>query len=298
MKPILRNSLLPTLIAIALLLVTSCGGESQGSGTSKDEFGVKEDSALHESLPQDVRADGTLVMVTDATMGPPYGYFGDDNKTIEGVDVDLMRAVSSKLGLVLEVKNVKFDSIIPGLQGHRYDLALTAMLDTKERQKQVTFVDVLKGGSSFMVLADSELDNFTPSDACGHTIGAQTGSVEAAGMAEQSKKCQAEGKPPVKLQQFPEVDKALLALRAQRIEAFNGATGMVSFITKKDQKVRLAGTPYNQGIQGIAFPKDSELVLPVKKAVEALMKDGTYEEITDKYGMKDLTVDRVTVNLK
>ena len=288
---------LTILTLVAALTTSSCG--NPGSTSTPGSFpSVSQDKALHDALPKNIRSKNTLVMVTDATMGPPYGYFGDDNKTIEGVDVDLIRAVSQKLGLELDVKNVKFDSIIPGVKGGRYDLALTAMLDTPERQKQVKFVDVLQGGSSFLVSADSKIDDFSQADACGKKVGAQTGSVEAEGLSGQSKKCVADGKKAIDVQQYPETDKGVLALRAGRIEAYNGATGMISFITKKDSKVRLAGTPYNQGIQGIAFPKDSKLATPVKKALEALMEDGTYAEIIDKYGMKDLMVDEVTVNLK
>lgn len=290
---------LPYLIVLSTclaLILASCGSDDV-AGDSAPATTLDRDDELHKMLPEEVRSEGTLVMVTDATMGPPYGYFGQDNKTIEGVDVDLMTAVAQLLGLELQVENVKFDSIIPGVQGHRYDLALTAMLDTEERQEQVTFVDVLQGGSSFLVLADSPLKNFSPADACGHTVGAQTGSVEAAGLLEQSKECVEQGSEPVDVQQFPETDKAVLALRAGRIDAFNGATGMVAFIGEKDSKVRLAGEPYNQGIQGIAFPKDSELVTPVKKAVEKLMATGVYNKILDEYGMRDLGIEKVTVNL-
>lgn len=284
------------LAACLALVLASCGSDDV-AGDTASATDLAQDDGLHKLLPEEVRSEGTLVMVTDATMGPPYGYFGQDNTTIEGVDVDLMGAVAQLLGLELQVENVKFDSIIPGLQGHRYDLALTAMLDTEERQEQVTFVDVLQGGSSFLVLADSPLKKFGLADACGHTIGAQTGSVEAAGLLEQSKACVEQGNKPVDVQQFPETDKAVLALRAGRIDAFNGATGMISFISKKDSQVRLAGEPYNQGIQGIAFPQESELITPVKKAVEKLMATGVYNEILDEYGMRDLGIDKVTVNL-
>ena len=40
---------------------------------------------------------------------------------------------------------------------------------------------------------------------------------------------------------------------------------------------------------GIAFPKNSDLVEPVNKALEEIKKDGTYAEISEEYFGKDIS---------
>ena len=51
--------------------------------------------------------------------------------------------------------NTNFDGIIGGLDADRYDLALTSMIDKKERQESVDFVDYLNSGLAFMTLKDN-----------------------------------------------------------------------------------------------------------------------------------------------
>ena len=46
-----------------------------------------------------------------------------------------------------------FDSIIPGLSSHKYDLGMSSFTDTKEREKTVDFVTYFSAGTSFYVKA-------------------------------------------------------------------------------------------------------------------------------------------------
>ncbi len=84
-----------------------------------------------------IRARGALVVATEAEMRP-FEYIQPDG-SIVGFDVDLARAVADDLGVKLELRNVKWDSIIPELASGRSDLIASAMTVTEERRKSVLF---------------------------------------------------------------------------------------------------------------------------------------------------------------
>ena len=58
-------------------------------------------------------------------------------------------ALAQALGLKAKVVNATFDSIIPGLAAHKYDLGMSSFTDTKEREKTVDFVTYFSAGTSF-----------------------------------------------------------------------------------------------------------------------------------------------------
>ena len=63
--------------------------------------------------------------------------------------------------------NTNFDGIIGGLEAGRYDLGLTSMIDKKERQAKVDFVDYLSSGIAFMVAKGNPKGLKEQMDLCG-----------------------------------------------------------------------------------------------------------------------------------
>ena len=127
---------------------TSTATPSKAAGTAAS--GV--DAALRAKLPAAIRDKGTLTVAADATY-PPNEFIGQDGKTVEGMDADLAAALAGAVGLKASVKNATFDSIIPGLAAHKYDLGMSSFTDTKEREKTVDFVTYFSAGTSFYVKA-------------------------------------------------------------------------------------------------------------------------------------------------
>ncbi len=99
------------------------------------------------------------------------------------------------MGLQADVKNVTFDSIIPGLAANKYDLGMSSFTITKEREKTVDFVSYAIAGTSFYVNADGGPDIQSLADLCGQKVAAERGTTQAADATAQNKKCTAAGKP-------------------------------------------------------------------------------------------------------
>ena len=102
-------------------------------------------------------------------------YFDTDNKTVIGFDADLGKALGEVLGVEFKFQNTNFDGIIGGLKAGRYDLSLTSMIDKKERQAEVDFVDYLSSGVTFMVLKGNPEGLTEQLDLCGKAVGGREG---------------------------------------------------------------------------------------------------------------------------
>lgn len=103
-----------------------------------------------------------LVVGTNAEF-PPYEYIDGDN--YYGIDIEVAKIIADKLGYDLVVKNVAFDSIIPGVQSGKYDMGMAGMTVTDERLKSVDFSSSYATGvQSVIVKADGPIQSIDDLD--------------------------------------------------------------------------------------------------------------------------------------
>ncbi len=103
-----------------------------------------------DSLPQKYRQSGVIKLVTDAKY-PPFQSMNDAGEMV-GFEVDLWNAIAARLNVKMDVTSVAFDSLIPGVQSGRWDIAMEGITDNAERQKVVSFVDYGYTTSSAYIL--------------------------------------------------------------------------------------------------------------------------------------------------
>lgn len=261
------------------------------SGTPNEE--------LRALLPERVLDAGTLVIATDATIGEPFASYDVDNTTIVGIVPDLAYLMGDTLGVDIELRQVVFANLIPGLQAERYDFSLAPMLNTEERRQQVDFLDYLRGGSAFIIAKDSgESTSLTVDDVCGMKIGFATGSVEEISMTERSAECVAEGKAPVELLSYKTNNEGVLALISGRIQSYATAAAQAGYIAKNDNKqLEMSGEPFRGGYSGMAFPQNSDVFPAIQATLQELIDNGGYKKVLASYGVENLAVDSAESNL-
>ena len=127
-------------MALALAL-TGCGssnatsGSDAGSSSSDDAKVEKVDGSKEYALVK----DGTLTVGTSAEYAP-FEY-KDDNGDYQALTLN-SSTIGDKLGLDVEYVNNDFDTLVPGVaSGAKYDVAIAAITDTPEREKEVAFSD-------------------------------------------------------------------------------------------------------------------------------------------------------------
>jgi polar amino acid transport system substrate-binding protein len=263
-------------------LASACGGSSSGGDNATVTPGSSVDSAAAAKLPAGIKSAGEVKVATDASYAPNE-FFANDNKTIQGMDVDLGKAIGEVLGVKFEFTNVGFDSIIPSL-GNRYDLGISSFTDNKEREKVVDMVDYFSAGTSFMAPSDSSLNPASVADLCGKTAAVEKGTTQLDDLTAQKKKCK------LTILAFPDQNAANLALTSGRADVGMSDSPVAAYIAKQSGgKLKVVGSAYGTAPYGIAVPKDDAhagLAEAISMALQKLSDDGTYQEILEKWGVE------------
>ena len=90
-----------------------------------------------------------------------------------------MEKVCEKLGVELEITQVSFDSVLPGIQTGKYDAGVSGISVTPEREKNVMFTDpYCLAAQAIVVLEGSEIKG--KADLTGKSIAVQSGTTAEA----------------------------------------------------------------------------------------------------------------------
>lgn len=273
---------------------SSAAGSSAAAASSGE--GDASGADAKSLLPPDVKPGSTLTVADDPT-DPPFDSI--EGTQFVGVDYEIAQALGTALGVKIEFKQIGFDGIIPALQSHRFDMAMSAISDLKKRQATVDFVDYFNSGYAIVVNKGNPDNITTLDDFCGTSSGAQSGNQQVLILQAQSAKCESEGKKAITIKVYPDYSQMKLELQQHRLSAIlqgiagaayvadttNGALQMV----KTDQVI--SPSPY-----GIAFPKGSPLVKPFQAALQEIIDDGTYGQILAKWKLDVGALKTATVN--
>jgi polar amino acid transport system substrate-binding protein len=213
------------------------------------------------------------------------------------MDADLAKALATSLGLKAKVVNAGFDAIIPGLAAHKYDLGMSSFTDTKDREQTVDFVTYFSAGTSFFVKGDGGPTITTLADLCGHKVAVEKGTTQADAATAQGKKCKTAGKPAVNVLIFPDQNGANLALSSGRADVGMADSPVAAYQVKQSSGAfKLGPKPFGTAPYGIAVPKDTGMAKPVLAAMKALMADGTYKSILEKWGVAAGAISNPEIN--
>ena len=284
-----------TMAAAGVIAIgAGCGGGGGGGGATSGGTanlvatpGISEqvNKKIAAEVPSSLKSKGTLTVAADATY-PPNEFIKPNSNTVIGMDADLAKMLAQVMGLKAQLKNATFDSILPGLAAHKFDLGMSSFTVTKEREKEVDFVSYAIAGTSFYVNASGGPNIGTIADLCGEKVAVERGTIQADQATAQSKKCKAAGKPGVDLSVFPDQNGANLAISSGRADVGMADSPPAAYIVEQSNgQFKLTGKPYGEAVYGIAMAKDSGLAKPVLGAVKQVMSDGTYDKIFKYWGL-------------
>ncbi|HSC84836.1 MAG TPA: ABC transporter substrate-binding protein [Pseudomonas sp.] len=227
--------------------------------------------------------DTTLRIATEGAY-PPFNYFTADGQ-LAGFDVDIGNALCAQMKVSCKFVAQDWDGIIPALLADKYDLIIASMFITDERKQKVAFTTPYqKSAMTFVVPKDSDLKDFTPKGLAGKTLGAQGSTTQGEYLTAMF--------PDSDVRLYPTQDAVNLELASGRLDAQVGdMIPMLEWTGKTDDGACciLAGAPISEakyvgdGV-GIAVRKeDVALREKLNQALAAIIADGTYKTINDKY---------------
>ncbi|MDB4895229.1 MAG: glutamine transporter substrate-binding protein [Firmicutes bacterium] len=269
-----RSVLLPIMLMTVTSLVAACGGATPSTPGSTTPAGPTPTAA--NSLDR-VKNAKTLLVAVDTTYPPMESIDEKDGTTPVGFDVDLAKAVAQKLGVQAKFVVSDWNGIIPGLISKRFDVIMSSMNITPERQQQVDFVEYAKMSQVFVSRVGSP-EVKTENDLAGKVVVVQAGTTSE----DWVNKVKADKVKDIKeIRSFPGATDAFLELKNKRgdVVVIDQPVG-IYYSLKDAATFKITGEALSPEAIGVAVRKeDPELKAAIDKAVADLKADGTYAKI-------------------
>ena len=254
MKKLNKLTALALALVMVLGLLAGCGSSNADSST--DNSG--EDTAKDK-----------LVVATSPDFPPFESLEGGE---VVGIEVDILKLIAEKLGMELDIQQMDFDSVIPGVQAGKFDVGMSGITVTDKRKENVDFSSVyFMAAQAIVVSADSGIT--VKADLEGKKVSVQTGTT-----AEDY--CMANG---YEVLAFTANNDAA-ALTGGKVDAWV-VDNEVALAMAPDLGLTVLDEAMTAEPYAFAFQKGSELVAPFNEALDALLADGTVEKIFSDYGV-------------
>lgn len=224
-----------------------------------------------------IRKDGTILIGTEGAFAP-FNYF--EGKTLTGFEIDLANAIVAKENLKPKWITLPFDSLLAALNQDRFDFVIASHGITAERQKAVDFSNPHYCTGGIIVYKGSGPK--TMADLTGKVVAVQVGTSYLDHVQ------QIKGIKEIKT--FPKDTDALQNLIAGRVDAWvsDRFVAMDAIKANKDAGLKTGDLLFQEKI-AMAVKKGNKSVLDALNAgLAAVVKDGTYKKISDKWFGTDI----------
>ncbi|WP_246708052.1 transporter substrate-binding domain-containing protein [Bartonella sp. HY038] len=226
-----------------------------------------------------IKSNGVMKIAASGVF-PPFS-FVDTNNNVVGFDIDIANEIAKRLDVKSEIVTTPFDGIIAGLVTGRYNAVIGSMAITEERKKAVDFVGpyyrsgigiFVKEGSAYKTLSSLE----------GKNVGAILGETSEKWAREQNK---------FNLRTYKGLPEMLIDLNSGRVDAII-SDDIVVYVAIKNNDAKIVQIEDDNLPKfdiGMAIrKKNPDLAAAMKKALDDMMADGTYEAISKKWVGTDI----------
>lgn len=268
------KSMLSLVAMMFLLALAACGTSGGDTGASE---GAEEGT--------ETEAPKKLIVGTDAAFAP-FEYM--DKGEIVGFDVDLLAAVMEEAGYEYDLNNIGWDPLFAALQGEEIDLAVSGITIDEDRKKTYDFTTPYFE-STHMIVFNEGTEMTSANDLKGKKIGVQNGTTG------QTAAEKIVGQNSADISKYETTAVAFMALANGDVEAVVTDNVVANEYVKNnpDAKVEAIEDPENfdSEFYGFMFPKGSELVAEFDEALKAVIENGKYAEIYQKWFGTEPNVD-------
>jgi glutamine transport system substrate-binding protein len=249
------------MVFMLTLILAACG-------TSEEKSGNTETNKQEEKK--------TLRVVTDAAYAP-MEY--QDKGEVVGFDIDFVKAVAEEAGYELEIEHVGWDPIFVEIESKRADLAVSSITINDDRKQSYDFsVPYFQSTNKILVPEGSDIKS--AEDLKGKKVAVQNGTTGQMAMDALL------GKNHEDIKKFEDNNLAIMEMESGGADAVVADNMIVEEYAKNNPDKNLTvvedGT-FESEFYGVLFPKDSELVDEINKAINTILDNGTYSEIYQKW---------------
>lgn len=215
---------------------------------------------------------------------PPFSEI-DENGNLTGFDIDIARALCEQMNAECTLVQQAWDGIIPALLARKYDAIIASMSITPERKKKVDFTKkYYQTPAKFAAPKDADIE-ISEEGLKGKTVGVQRATIHDRFITE-------EFGDTVDIKRYATQDEAYLDAQAGRVDLLlaDSIAMKGGFLdTEAGQDWEFVGPDFTDpkyfGVgAGIAVrPGDDDLKQQFNAAIDAILENGTYRKIQNKY---------------
>jgi putative lysine/arginine/ornithine/histidine/octopine transport system substrate-binding protein len=229
-------------------------------------------------------AFGTQAMAADklkiGTEGayPPFNLIDASGK-VGGFDVEIAQALCAKMGAECEVVTSDWDGIIPALNAKKFDFLAASMSITEERKQAVDFTDAYYTNKLQFIAPKSGDFKTDKASLKGKVIGAQRATIAGTWLEDNLA-------DTVEIKLYDTQENAYLDLSSGRLDGVLADKFVNWEWLKSDagKDFEFKGEPvFDNDKIAIAVRKGDPLREKLNAALKAIVEDGTYKQINDKY---------------
>ncbi len=219
----------------------------------------------------DIKDSGKLVIATSPDF-PPFESL--DGTEVVGIEIDILEMLAKELGVELVIEQMNFDSVLPGIQAGKYDIGVSGITITPDREKNASFTNpYFMAAQVIVVKADSTIAS--KADLEGKKVSVQTGTTAA-------DYCQENG---YEVSAFTSNPDACNALTSGKVDAWVVDNEVALAMTAENSELKVLDEYMTEEPYGFALLKGSdELVAELNKYIDKWVEDGTIAGIFEKYG--------------
>ncbi len=231
----------------------------------------------HARTPQAIHQDGKIIIATEGQFAP-FNFFQGSKLT--GFEVDVADAIAAKMGLKVEWKAIGFDALFPGLAQDRWDMVIASHSITPERSKAVTFDDPHYCSGGVVVSRSAAIRS--AKDLAGKVVAVQTGTTYLD---------KVKSLPGVKeVKNFPQDTDARAALMTGRVDAWvtDKFAAKASAAANPGAQLVVGDFIFVEKLASAVQKGNTPLAAEINQALAAIMADGTYAAISNKWFKEDI----------
>ncbi len=226
---------------------------------------------------ESVQKSGKLVIATSPDF-PPFEALAADG-SVEGIEIDIMNLICDELGVELEIQQMDFDSVLPGVQAGKFTVGVSGISVTPAREKNTLFTDpYCLAAQAIVVTSDSAIK--TKADLDGKTVSVQTGTTAESFCIESG----------YEVKSFAANSDAQAAMTTNKVDAWViddlTAAEMVESYNKENPDAPLVILDEAMTTEPYAFAfafGSEDLVARINEILNGLLEDGTIADIFEKH---------------
>lgn len=224
---------------------------------------------------------GTFVMATSPTL-PPMAY-ADQKGVLKGLRIDLGYEIAKRLCLKPEYVSTEYAAMIPGLQGHRWDMINAGLFVTPERLKLLYMIPYENLAISISTTVKSGSPITKVDDLSGKKISTDIGGYAERKMKDLNKDFQARGLAPMDIALFDGYATVYQALRAGQVDAAVSIDPVAKLYQERGEFTHaLSGMYPTPGSLAFGDKAVADAVAGVLREMET---DGSLAKLLDQYGV-------------